>query len=50
MSNLTQSEREGLNELFCQMKLANLPIYKRLLLKLNALVTLMKIRLMHRHA
>ncbi|WP_300366568.1 hypothetical protein [Hydrogenimonas sp.] len=47
MSNLTQSEREGLNELFCQMKLANLPLYKRLLLRLNHLLLLVKTHLSH---
>jgi hypothetical protein len=48
MSNLTQSERDGLNELFCQMKLANLPLYKRLLLRFNRTVMSLKLRLMHR--
>ena len=48
MSNLTQSERDGLNELFCQMKLANLPLYKRLLLRLNALVMTMRMGLFQR--
>jgi len=48
MSNLTQSERDGLNELFCQMKLANLPFYKRLLLKLNGMLMGVKIALFHR--
>jgi len=47
MSNLTQSERDGLNELFCQLKLANLPLYKRLLLKINAILSLVKIRFSH---
>ena len=47
MSNLTQSERDGLNELFCQLKLANLPLYKRLLLKMNALLMTLKMRLWH---
>ncbi|BDY13747.1 hypothetical protein [Hydrogenimonas cancrithermarum] len=47
MSNLTQSEREGLNELFCHLEVANLPFYKRLLLRLNHLVILMKMYLLH---
>ncbi|WP_353662158.1 hypothetical protein [Hydrogenimonas sp. SS33] len=47
MSNLTQSERDGLNELFCQLKLANLPLHKRLLLKINALLALLKMRIFH---
>ena len=46
MSNLTQSERDGLNELFCQMKLANLPLYKRLLLRLNHLFLVIKTNLL----
>ncbi len=37
MSNLTQSERDGLNELFCHLKVDNLPLHKRLLLRLNRL-------------
>ncbi|WP_456403399.1 hypothetical protein [Hydrogenimonas sp.] len=45
MSNLTQSEREGLNELFCHLKVANLPLYKRLLLRLNHFVVLLKMRI-----
>ena len=47
MSNLTQSERDGLNELFCHMKMANLPFYKRLMLKINAFVLFVKIRFEH---
>ncbi len=42
MSNLTQSEREGLNELFCHLEVANIPFYKRLLLKINHLILLFK--------
>ncbi|WP_456452633.1 hypothetical protein [Hydrogenimonas sp.] len=45
MSNLTQSELDGLNELFCQLRLANLPLYKRLLLKLNGLLVALKMAL-----
>jgi hypothetical protein len=47
MSNLTQSERDGLNELFCHMKMANLPFSKRLKLRLNALLLLLKMRIVH---
>ncbi|WP_201352782.1 hypothetical protein [Hydrogenimonas urashimensis] len=46
MSNLTQSEREGLNELFCQLQLANIPLHKRILLRLNHLLVLIKTHLM----
>jgi len=45
MSNLTQSEREGLNELFCQLEAANLPLYKRVLLRINRLALLLRIRI-----
>lgn len=47
MSNLTQSEREGLNELFCHLQVANLPFHKRLLLRLNHFLILMKTYLLH---
>ncbi len=42
MSNLTQSERDGLNELFCRLKVDNLPLYKRVLLRLNRLSLYLK--------
>jgi len=45
MSNLTQSERDGLNELFCQLKVANLPLYKRALLRLNRLLLLFRVKI-----
>ncbi len=45
MSNLTQSEREGLNELFCHLNVANLPLYKRVLRRLNHYVLLLKTRI-----
>ncbi len=45
MSNLTQSEREGLDELFCHLNVTNLPLYKRLLIRLNHLVVFIKIRI-----
>ena len=45
MSNLTQSERDGLNELFCQLKVANLPFYKRVLLRFNHWFTGLRIRI-----
>ncbi len=45
MSNLTQSEREGLNELFCHLKVANLPLYKRVLLRLNRFALLLRMRI-----
>lgn len=44
MSNLTKNEWDGLNELFCQMKLANLPLYKRVLLRLNHWIVSLRIR------
>ena len=47
MSNLTQRERESLNELFCRLKADNLPFYKRLLLRLNHLIVVMKMYLLH---
>jgi hypothetical protein len=47
MSNLTQSEREGLNELFCHLQVANLPLYKRLLIRLNHLFVFLKTHLPH---
>ena len=45
MSNLTQSERDGLNELFCHLKVAQLPLYKRVLLRLNALAIFLKMKI-----
>ncbi len=42
-SNLTQSERDGLNELFCQLKLANLPLYKRILMRVNRFFLLLRV-------
>ncbi len=45
MSNLTQSERDGLNELFCQLKVANLPFYKRILLRVNHWLMALRMRI-----
>ena len=42
MSNLTQGERDGLNELFCHLEVESLPLYKRLLLRLNRLALLLR--------
>ncbi|MCF6200857.1 MAG: hypothetical protein L3J42_01820 [Hydrogenimonas sp.] len=45
MSNLTQSERDGLNELFCHLRVANMPLYKRVLLRLNRIALSLKIKI-----
>ena len=42
MINLTKSEREALNELFCYLKVSNFPIYKRILLKIDRIIILIK--------
>jgi len=43
MSNLTKSEREGLNELFCYLEVSNCSMYKRILLKLNHFLVFIKV-------
>ncbi|SFP02819.1 hypothetical protein SAMN05216234_104104 [Hydrogenimonas thermophila] len=43
MSNLTKSEREGLNDLFCYLEVSNFPIHKRILLKINRLLIFIKL-------
>jgi hypothetical protein len=46
MNNLTQSEREGLNELFSQLDFGKIPFYKRLLIKVSQLFMLFKLYLL----
>jgi len=43
MNNLTQSERDGLNELFSQLDFGKIPLYKRILWKLSHIFMLLKL-------
>ncbi len=43
MSNLTKSEREGLNELFCYLEVSNFPMHKRIMLKINSFIIFIKL-------
>ncbi|WP_456381560.1 hypothetical protein [Hydrogenimonas sp.] len=42
MSNLTQTEREGLDEVFRHLHMENPPLYRRLLVKLNRFYIFLK--------